>query len=43
MENAFARVKHFRVIATRYDNFERNYASILALEFIIVWLPMWVE
>ncbi|PHM61132.1 IS5 family transposase [Xenorhabdus ishibashii] len=43
VENAFARVKHFRAIATRYDKLERNYASMLALAFIIVWLPMWVE
>ncbi|EQB98063.1 transposase, partial [Photorhabdus temperata subsp. temperata M1021] len=43
VENAFARIKHFRAIATRYDKLERNYASMLALEFIIVWLPMWAE
>ncbi|PHM74333.1 transposase [Xenorhabdus kozodoii] len=39
----FARVKHFSAIATGYDKFERNYASMLALAFIIIWLPMWVE
>ncbi|WP_268802308.1 transposase [Xenorhabdus khoisanae] len=43
MENAFTRIKHFRVIATRYDKLERNYTSMLALAFIIVWLPMWAE
>lgn len=43
VENAFARIKHFRAIATRYDKLERNYASMLALAFIIVWLPMWAE
>ncbi|WP_387465699.1 IS5 family transposase [Photorhabdus sp. RM323S] len=43
VENAFARIKHFRAIATRYDKLERNYASMLALAFIIVWLPMWTE
>ncbi|WP_155271362.1 IS5 family transposase [Xenorhabdus bovienii] len=43
VENAFARVKYFRAIATRYDKLERNYASMLALAFIIVWLPMWAE
>ncbi|MCC8420617.1 IS5/IS1182 family transposase, partial [Photorhabdus thracensis] len=26
-----------------YDKLERNYASMLALAFIIVWLPMWAE
>ncbi|WP_340613458.1 IS5 family transposase [Xenorhabdus thailandensis] len=43
VENAFARIKHFRVIATRYDKLARNYASMLALAFVIIWLPMWVE
>ncbi len=43
VENAFARIKHFRAIATRYDKLERNYASMLALGFIIIWLPMWAE
>ncbi len=43
VENAFARIKHFRAIATRYDKLERNYASLIALTFIILWLPMWAE
>ncbi|MBC8948205.1 transposase [Xenorhabdus sp. TS4] len=43
VKNAFARVKHFRAIATRYDKLKRNYASMLALVFIIVWLPMWAD
>ncbi|CBJ81929.1 transposase [Xenorhabdus bovienii str. Jollieti] len=43
VENTFARIKHFRVIATRYDKLERNYTSTLVLAFIIVWLPMWVD
>nr|WP_152669747.1 MULTISPECIES: IS5 family transposase [Xenorhabdus] len=43
VENAFARIKHFRAIATRYDKLERNYASMVSLAFIIVWLPMWVD
>ncbi|WP_416776315.1 IS5 family transposase [Xenorhabdus budapestensis] len=43
VENAFARIKHFRAIATRYDKLARNYASMVALAFIIVWLPMWSE
>ncbi|AYA39240.1 IS5 family transposase [Xenorhabdus nematophila] len=43
VENAFAKIKHFRAIATRYDKLARNYASTLALAFTIVWLPMWVE
>ncbi|OKO95230.1 transposase [Xenorhabdus eapokensis] len=43
VENAFARIKHFRAIATRYDKLARNYASMLALAFVMIWLPMWVE
>ncbi|WP_115825368.1 IS5 family transposase [Xenorhabdus cabanillasii] len=43
VENAFARIKHFRAIATRYDKLARNYASTLALAFVMIWLPMWVE
>lgn len=40
VENMFARIKHFRAIATRYDKLARNFASMLALAFVIVWLPM---
>ena len=39
VENMFARIKHFRAIATRYDKLARNFASMLALAFVIVWLP----
>ena len=31
VENVFARLKHFRSIATRYDKLKRNYASMLAM------------
>ncbi len=34
-ENAFARIKHFLAIATRYDKLERNYASMLALALLL--------
>ncbi len=40
VENAFARVKYFRAIATRYDKLQRNFASMVALAFVIMWLPM---
>ncbi|MCS3902647.1 transposase, partial [Methylohalomonas lacus] len=40
VENAFARLKHFRAIATRYDKLQRNYASMIALACAIMWLPM---
>jgi len=40
VENAFARIKHFRAIATRYDKLERNYSSMIALAFMIMWIMM---
>jgi len=39
---SFARLKHYRSIATRYDKLERNYASTLALGCCLMWLPMWI-
>lgn len=40
VENIFARLKHFRAIATRYDKLKRNYFSMLAVACSYVWLPM---
>lgn len=40
VENIFARLKHFRAIATRYDKLKRNYASMVALACSYLWLPM---
>lgn len=40
IENLFARLKHFRSIATRYDKLKRNYKSTLALACAFLWLPM---
>ncbi|MFC6052871.1 transposase [Acinetobacter sp. Ac_877] len=40
VENAFARLKHFRGIATRYDKLKRNYENSLALACIFIWLPL---
>jgi transposase len=37
IENLFAKIKHFRCVATRYDKLARNYASVLAIAGIIVW------
>ena len=31
VENIFARLKHFRGVATRYDKLKRNYASAVAM------------
>jgi transposase len=40
VENVFARLKHFRAIATRYDKLKRNYESMLAMACSYIWLPM---
>ena len=40
VENAFARVKHFRAVATRYDKLKRNYVSVIAMACCLMWLPM---
>jgi transposase len=40
VENVFARLKHFRAIATRYDKLKRNYFSMLAIACSYLWLPM---
>ncbi|MFO1257726.1 MAG: IS5 family transposase [Gammaproteobacteria bacterium] len=40
VENIFARLKHFRSIATRYDKLKRNFSSMLALACSYLWLPM---
>ena len=40
VENAFARLKHYRAIATRYDKLKRNYLSTVLLGCIMVWLPL---
>ena len=40
VENAFARLKHFRAIATRYDKLKRNFVGTIALACAFIWLPM---
>lgn len=40
VENAFLKIKKYRANATRYDKLARNYASNVALAFVMVWLPM---
>ncbi len=37
VENIFARIKHFRAIAARYDKLKRNYASMVALACGLMW------
>lgn len=41
VENAFARLKQFRTIATRYDKLKLNYESAVALACIYIWLSLW--
>ena len=40
VENAFARLKYFREVATRYDRLKQNFISAVALVCIFIWLPM---
>ncbi len=40
VENAFARLKHFRAVATRYDKLKRNYESTVALACSLIWLKL---
>lgn len=40
VENIFARLKHYRAIATRYDKLAKNYTSIVALACAYIWLPI---
>ena len=40
VENAFARLKHYRAVACRYDKLKRNYASMVAMACAFLWLPM---
>lgn len=39
VKNAFAGLKHFRAIATRYDKLKRNFESLIALACAFLWLP----
>ncbi|ADG25438.1 hypothetical protein lpa_03022 [Legionella pneumophila 2300/99 Alcoy] len=40
VENLFARIKHFRAIATRFDKLKQNYASVVAMAYLFLWLTM---
>lgn len=37
VENAFARLKHFRAIATRLDKLARNYQSMVHIACMLIW------
>lgn len=40
VENVFARLKHFRAIATRYDKLKRNFEGMLSLACAFIWLKL---
>ncbi len=40
VENVFARLKHFRSIATRYDKLKRNFEGMLYLACSYIWLKL---
>lgn len=40
IENLFARMKHFRAIATRYDKRERNFMSFVYLAASMIWVKL---
>ena len=40
VENAFARLKHYRAVAFRFDKLKRNYESVIAMACAFLWLPM---
>jgi len=40
VENLFARIKHYRAVATRYDKLAMNYKSLVAFACAFLWLPM---
>ena len=40
VENAFARLKHYRAVASRFDKLKRNYESVVVMACAFLWLPM---
>lgn len=40
VENAFARLKHYRAVAFRFDKLKRNYESVIAMACAFLWLPI---
>ena len=40
VENVFARLKHFRSVATRFEKLARNFRSIISLACTFVWLKL---
>lgn len=40
VENAFARLKQYRAVSSRFDKLKRNYESVVAMACVFLWLPM---
>ncbi|GLK59987.1 DDE transposase [Azotobacter vinelandii] len=40
VENTFARLKHYRAVASRFDKLKRHYESVVAMACAFLWLPM---
>lgn len=40
VENLFARLKHYRAFATRYDKLKRNFASTVAFSCTMIWIKL---
>ena len=40
VENIFARLKHFRAIATRFDKLKKNFEGLLSLACAYIWLKI---
>ena len=40
VENVFARLKHYRAVATRFDKLKRNFESTVSMAYALLWLPM---
>ena len=40
VENLFARLKHFRSIATRFEKLARNYRAVLLIACSIIWIKL---
>ena len=40
VENLFARIKHFRGVASRFDKLTRNYFSVVSIACMFIWLKL---
>ena len=40
VENTFARLKHYRAVATRFDKLKRNFEATIALACAYIWLKL---